>query len=178
MAFEEKAAGGKDGRKTAGPTARHADLKQLEHAPATRQEQKGPERTEPPSLPAKSPASSSDNEVSIPERADVVITGTHVIWAGQPVYAGGATLSMEPDGNFVIRDSTGVVRWTAKTATMGDRAVFQDDGNLVVVAADGRAVWSSGTAGNPGALLLVQETGRVLIRSAGGAALWSAGAFG
>ncbi|MGW0792651.1 hypothetical protein ACWD04_31655 [Streptomyces sp. NPDC002911] len=113
-----------------------------------------------------------------PKPAEQAVASTRVIRVGQPIASGGAGLSMEADGNFVVRDRTGVVRWAANTATLGDRAVFQADGNLVVVAADGRTVWSSGTAGNPGARLVIQETGRVLIRSAGGSVLWSAGARG
>lgn len=104
-----------------------------------------------------------------------VIAATYVLNPGQPVTSGGTGLSMEADGNLVVRDDTGVVRWAANTAGLGHHAVFQADGNLVVVAADGRAVWSSGTAGNPGASLAVQTSGRVLIRSAGGATLWSVG---
>ncbi|MCI4146687.1 hypothetical protein [Streptomyces sp. MMS20-AI2-20] len=102
-----------------------------------------------------------------------MISGTHVFRAGQPTRAGAASLSMEPDGNFVVRDGSGVVRWAANTASLGDRAVFQSDGNLVVVATDGTTVWHSGTAGYPGAELVLQESGRLVIRAASGAVLWS-----
>jgi hypothetical protein len=47
-----------------------------------------------------------------------------------------------------------------------------------VVDAAGEAVWTSGTAGNPGASLVVQTSGGVQIRTASGAVLWSAGATG
>ncbi|MGW0792716.1 hypothetical protein ACWD04_31990 [Streptomyces sp. NPDC002911] len=177
-AAEKEAAAAKSQHEQRGSATRHADLAlpgDTRTAGRTPVEPKGSRN---PASPGAAPASPGDKEASIPERADAVITGTHVIAPGGPVYAGGAQLSMESDGNFVVRDSTGVVRWAANTATLGDRAVFQGDGNLVVVAADGRSVWSSGTAGNPGARLVLQETGRLLIRSAGGAVLWSAGSPG
>ncbi|MBQ0891102.1 hypothetical protein KBZ94_40375 [Streptomyces sp. RM72] len=113
-----------------------------------------------------------------PVRTGSVVVGTHVFRAGAPVRAGAASVSMEPDGNFVVRDGSGVVRWAANTASLADRAVFQSDGNLVVVAADGTTVWHSGTAGHPGAELVLQESGRLLIRSATGAVLWSTGGGG
>ncbi|WGK50936.1 hypothetical protein [Streptomyces sp. B146] len=104
-----------------------------------------------------------------------VIAGTHVFRAGQPARAGAASVSVEPDGNFVVRDGSGVVRWAANTASLADRAVFQADGNLVVVASDGTTVWQSGTAGHPGAELVLQESGRLLITSVSGSVLWSGG---
>ncbi|MDX3849461.1 hypothetical protein [Streptomyces sp. AK02-01A] len=107
--------------------------------------------------------------------AGTVIAGPHVMRMGAPVRAGAAELSMEPDGNFVVRDGSGIVRWAANTATLGSRAVFQGDGNLVVVADDGTRVWQSGTAGHPGAKMVLQESGLLLIRSASGVLLWSSG---
>ncbi|MFI8008300.1 hypothetical protein [Streptomyces sp. NPDC086010] len=107
-----------------------------------------------------------------------LVRATHVLRPGQPLNSGGAALSMEADGNLVVRDGTGVVRWAANTAGLGDRAVFQADGNLVVVDAAGEAVWTTGTAGNPGASLVVRTSGGVQIRTASGAVLWSAGATG
>ncbi|WFB88494.1 hypothetical protein [Streptomyces olivaceus] len=104
-----------------------------------------------------------------------MIAGTHVFRAGQPARAGAASVSVEPDGNFVVRDGSGVVRWAANTASLADRAVFQADGNLVVVASDGTTVWQSGTAGHPGAELVLQESGRLLITSVSGSVLWSGG---
>ncbi|MCF2131861.1 hypothetical protein L1I79_36385 [Strepomyces sp. STD 3.1] len=69
------------------------------------------------------------------------------------------------------------MRWAANTASLADRAVFQTDGNLVVVASDGTTVWQSGTAGHPGAELVLQESGRLLITSVSGSVLWSGGAL-
>ncbi|MEV5522577.1 hypothetical protein AB0N43_19205 [Streptomyces pseudogriseolus] len=107
-----------------------------------------------------------------------VVAGTHVFRAGQPVRAGAASVSTEPDGNFLARDGSGVVRWAVDTASLANRAILQSDGDLVVVAADGTTVWHSGTAGHQGAEPVLQESGRLLIRSVTGAVLWSTGGGG
>ncbi|WFB88497.1 MULTISPECIES: hypothetical protein [Streptomyces] len=117
----------------------------------------------------------TEDKEAVGRPVERIVAATFVLNPGQPVSSGGTSLSMEADGNLVVRDDTGVVRWAANTAGLGHHAVFQADGNLVVVAEDGRAVWSSGTAGNLGASLVVQTSGRVLIRSAGGATMWSVG---
>ncbi|MCF2131856.1 hypothetical protein L1I79_36360 [Strepomyces sp. STD 3.1] len=117
----------------------------------------------------------TEDKEAVGRPVERIVAATFVLNPGQPVSSGGTSLSMEADGNLVVRDDTGVVRWAANTAGLGHHAVFQADGNLVVVAEDGRAVWSSGTAGNSGASLVVQTSGRVLIRSAGGATVWSVG---
>ncbi|MCZ9345247.1 hypothetical protein NGM37_46650, partial [Streptomyces sp. TRM76130] len=68
----------------------------------------------------------------------------------------------------------GTVRWSSNTQGTGYKAVFQDDGHFVVYTKDDRTVWSSGTAGNPGAQLVIQADGNVTVMSAGGAVLWTA----
>ncbi|MBQ0891068.1 hypothetical protein KBZ94_40200 [Streptomyces sp. RM72] len=146
-------------------------------APAQTAERQAPaNRTARTIAPTVTPVSKrTEEKEAVGRPVERVIAATYVLSPGQPVTSGGTGLSMEADGNLVVRDDTGVVRWAANTAGLGHHAVFQADGNLVVVAADGHAVWSSGTAGNPGASLAVQTSGRVLIRSAGGTVLWSVG---
>jgi hypothetical protein len=51
-------------------------------------------------------------------------------------------------------------------------AIMQDDGNFVVYAAGGGAVWSSGTDGNPGAWLAMQTDGNLVVYTAAGQPLW------
>jgi hypothetical protein len=48
----------------------------------------------------------------------------------------------------------------------------------VVYTSAGSPLWASGTAGNPGADLVVQNDGNVVVYSASGAALWSTGTAG
>ncbi|GAB1340659.1 hypothetical protein ACE1SV_72490 [Streptomyces sp. E-15] len=104
-----------------------------------------------------------------------VVSATTVLGPGESVASDRMKITMRTDGNLVITDENGTVRWSSHTEGTGHKAVFQDDGHLVVYTeADGTA-WSSGTAGNPGAQLVIQADGNVVIESAGGAVLWSAG---
>lgn len=50
----------------------------------------------------------------------------------------------------------------------------QSDGNLVL-RHDGRAIWNTGTAGNPGARFALQSDGNLVLRSQTGKALWNSG---
>lgn len=56
------------------------------------------------------------------------------------------------------------------TAT-SNRLVMQGDGNLVQIT-DGKATWSSGTQGNPGAKAMLRNDGRIGVYAASGAGLY------
>jgi hypothetical protein len=59
------------------------------------------------------------------------------------------------------------------------RLVMQDDGNLVLYNDAGRALWFSGTAGNPGAYLAMQASdGNLVIYGPSGTPLWASGTTG
>ena len=83
-------------------------------------------------------------------------------------------LSMQTDGNLVlyyVPENRAV--W--QTGTNGQDAVMQADGNFVVSAANGSSVWSSGTAGNPGARLrLTDDGGFRILDAAEQRVLWDA----
>lgn len=53
---------------------------------------------------------------------------------------------MQPDGNFVLYDSSAAARWASNTWGF-ERAYLrvQDDGNLVVYQSNGLAIWATGT---------------------------------
>jgi hypothetical protein len=54
---------------------------------------------------------------------------------------------------------------------------MQGDGNLVSSrVSNGSAVWTSGTAGNPGAFCTVQPDGNFVVYAANGRALYATGA--
>jgi hypothetical protein len=55
---------------------------------------------------------------------------------------------------------------------------MQPDGNLVLYRNGHGALWSSGTAGNTGAVTYMQGDGNLVVYSAGGRALWSTGTQG
>lgn len=81
-----------------------------------------------------------------------------------------AELTMQPDGNLVLRYGAELV-WSSGTRVAGSRLVMQSDGNAVVLAPSGAAVWSTGTAGHPGSVLLVGGVRNIQI--SGGSTWWS-----
>jgi hypothetical protein len=61
-------------------------------------------------------------------------------------YWGDCTLRMQANGNLVLR-CEGLVRWISGTFFPGSSVTMQRDGNLVIRDAAGRARWSTGTRG-------------------------------
>lgn len=59
----------------------------------------------------------------------------------------GSTITLQTDGNLVLRDSAGKVRWLTKTSTAGAGCTLslQSDGNLVLRTKAGKAVWAAGS---------------------------------
>lgn len=74
-------------------------------------------------------------------------------------------LVQHTDGNVVLYGPSGPLwasnTGTAQTTIL----TMQADGNLVVRGPANEVVWSSGTSGNPGALLRVQSDGNLVIYS-------------
>jgi len=55
-------------------------------------------------------------------------------------------LTLQGDGNFVIRNSAGTAVWASGTSNNpGDVMIFQPDGNLVIYTSYGKALWSTNT---------------------------------
>ena len=80
------------------------------------------------------------------------------------------TLTMQPDGNVVLRDSESKPLW--RTGTGGGQIdprdfIMQTDGNLVLYDTSGQQHWASKTQGNPGAFLNVQDDGNVVVYRGG-----------
>lgn len=119
-------------------------------------------------LPSPSPRSPS------PVWTTLTVTATTSLFRGQSVHTNRTTLELGDDGDLVIIDETGRVRWSAHTAPAGSRATFQDDGNFVVYDPRNRPLWSSNTSGHPGAVLVLPANGDVCVQD-GGAPLWCAG---
>jgi len=94
------------------------------------------------------------------------------------------TLTMQPDGNVVLRNSNQTPLW--RTNTGGNLIdprdfIMQTDGNLVLYDTSGQPHWESNTAGNPGAFLNVQADGNLVVYRAGSTtqtannSLWASG---
>jgi hypothetical protein len=58
-----------------------------------------------------------------------------------------STLTMQRDGDLVLRQSTGRTIWSSHTAGKGkdDYLQLKDDGDLVIRASNGRRIWHSAT---------------------------------
>ena len=59
----------------------------------------------------------------------------------------------------------------------GDSVVMQSDGNFVLYAPGGAALWSTGTSGHPSAFVVMQTDGNLVVYSSGGSPLWNAGTY-
>ncbi|MEL6391167.1 MAG: hypothetical protein AAFY36_04975 [Bacteroidota bacterium] len=76
---------------------------------------------------------------------DKMIAGNRLLQGQELVSASGAVrLRMQYDGNLAMYNN-GQYLWDARTAGRGSYLTLQDDGNLVIYATDGQAVWSSQT---------------------------------
>lgn len=56
--------------------------------------------------------------------------------------------------------------------------LMQSDGNAVLIGPTGRALWSTGTAGAPGARLVMQHDGNVVVYDGDDRPLWASGTQG
>ncbi len=94
---------------------------------------------------------------------------------GQSVVScdGRFTLTMQDDGNLVLRTLDGKAHWASSTvAAVGYTLTMGPDGNLVVATPYQLSAWSSDTSGHPGARLAVQSDGNLVVYD-GSTALWN-----
>ena len=108
--------------------------------------------------------------------ANVLIAG-EVLSAGQQLEAPtqAFTALMRGDGNFVVyRNDDWSQMWSSGTQGHPEASVMvQDDGDLVIFAADGGHLWRSATGGNPGAFIQLHDDGRLVAYDFYRCALWS-----
>ncbi|MEU8472286.1 hypothetical protein AB0F30_31095 [Streptomyces sp. NPDC029006] len=122
---------------------------------------------------ATAPASAGQTATA-PAVGGLVVQATRVLEPGTSIVSDRAVLSMREDGNLVVTDENGTVRWSSHTEGRGYKTVFQADGHLVVYTRDDQTAWSSGTAGHDGAELVLQDDGDVVIQQ-DGTTLWVSG---
>jgi hypothetical protein len=104
---------------------------------------------------------------------DVVPPGTELA-ADRPVTSanGQYSLVMQQDGNLVLYANPGKAIWDTHTQGRGLKAVMQKDGNLVVYTPAGKPQFDTATGGHPGAQLAVQNDGNLVIYGPDGEVLW------
>jgi surface antigen len=123
----------------------------------------------------------------------VVYLGSTPLWNSGTGGRGQAMFAIQPDANLVIYQGVTPI-WASRSydntlqpgeelspgwyleSGNGYQLVMQGDGNLVEYYS-GSAVWSSGTAGNPGAYVIMQGDGNLVIYRSG-TALWFTGTAG
>lgn len=104
---------------------------------------------------------------------DVLQPGAELAADNQVTSANGQyTLVMQQDGNLVLYAKPGKAIWDTHTQGRGLKAVMQKDGNLVVSTPAGKPLYDTATGGHPGAQLAVQNDGNLVIYGADGEVLW------
>jgi hypothetical protein len=106
-----------------------------------------------------------------------ILSGNQALYAGQMLYSCNRrfALVMTTDGFFALFSTGSAAIWQTGPYKLGSYALMQMDGNLVVYAPSGNAVWSSATYDNPDAFLSVQDDGNAVIYTRDGSVLWSTG---
>ncbi len=125
------------------------------------------------------------NEVNTPPGGGSPVPSPDTLVAGGRLYPGQAVWSLDrrfaltyqTDGNLVLYGPAGA-RWSTQVFSSPGYAEMQVDGNFVVYASNGTAVWASGTSGARGATLVVHNDGQVDIRTPPGLVVWQSGTGG
>ncbi len=87
-------------------------------------------------------------------------------------------LVMQTGGSLVESTIAGKLIWQSGTASPGATVDMQGDGNLVVYSTSTQPLWSSKTAGNPGAYLSLGDLGQLSINTGRGVPFWEPGTYG
>jgi hypothetical protein len=137
-------------------------------------------------------SSSSGGDAVLQSNGSLVIfdASGQVAWDSGTTGTGCPALDMQLDGNLVVYDPAAI--WSDSTAQHGMqpgddlepgwslyphgseyRLEMQTDGNLVIENDSAKAIWSSGTSGNPGAYATMQTDGNFVVYSTKHKALWS-----
>ncbi|MEU1268584.1 hypothetical protein [Streptomyces sp. NPDC005799] len=121
------------------------------------------------------PAGQSVAADPAPAWSTEVFASTFTLRSGESVHSDRMRITMRADGDLVISDENGTVRWSSHTSGQSNYATFKADGELVVRSAYQQTLWSSRTGGHTAAKLVIQNDGNVTILSADDQTLWAAG---
>lgn len=107
---------------------------------------------------------------------DSVLTSGQTLTSGQYLIDGNFQLTMQSDGNLVMRACNHEVWATSTWGHSGAYLIMQPDGNLVIYS-NGSAIWNTATYGHSGAFVSMQGDSNLVVYS-GSTALWSSGTMG
>lgn len=98
--------------------------------------------------------------------------------SGQVLYSPSRAfhLSMQSDGNLVLRSARGFTYWSTKTsANPGGSLVMRTSGELAVESRSGRTLWSTPTGGIKGATVELGDDADLVVKGVPGQPVWANG---
>jgi hypothetical protein len=110
--------------------------------------------------------------------SDRILVG-QAIWGGQSLHSpdGLVTLTLQTDGDLVLKDWAGKLMWHSATAGRGGSRPnlrLAQDGNIILAKyEDNSLVWSPQTENRGGAALVVQNDGNVVLYTASSRPVWA-----
>jgi hypothetical protein len=113
--------------------------------------------------------------VTPPLRGRAVLTAGESLSIGQFLQASSQpyTCQLQSDGSLTINKLGTDPLWGASGPQPAEVAIMQADGNFVLYAAGGAAIWATGTWGNPGAHIVMQDDGNLVVYRTDGKPLWA-----
>jgi len=91
-----------------------------------------------------------------------IIEGGGVL-PGRSLRAGGNTVTMQTDGNLVVRRSDRKVVWTSRTKVRGSRLFLDKFGRLQIIAPNGTIVWQVGKALSGMSRFVIADDGHLYV---------------
>ncbi len=117
----------------------------------------------------------------LPRRCGRIEAGEGLTISGHSSCDRRFTLTMQSYGELTLDQVVGTRNrlWTSRLTTEDAFvAMMQADGDFVIKDIAGATVWSAGTAGHPGASLLIDNDGNLVIYDTNDVELWSTGTGG
>jgi hypothetical protein len=102
-----------------------------------------------------------------------VLHAPYVLRSGRTVRTNRIALTMQTDGNLVLRDKRGNPIWATGTNRPGAHAILQNDGNLVIYSTGNRPVWGAGCQGHDHPTMVLQADANLVIRDKNGKPTWA-----
>jgi len=93
---------------------------------------------------------------------DQIIEGGGVL-PGRSLRAGGSTVTMQTDGNLVVRRPDRKAVWSSRTRVRGSRLFLDRSGRLQIIAPNGKIVWQVGKALSGTSRFVIADNGHVYI---------------